>query len=97
MTIKVKTFQSVGQAIGGGSTAASPSTFAPPPPAPAESKKTMKGIYQLEGDTLKLCLTLVETDSRPTEFKSLPGDAPAGGFGPPKGATILVTLKREKP
>jgi len=33
-----------------------------------EKGQTMRGIYQLSGDTLKLCLKSAE--SRPTEFKS---------------------------
>ena len=40
------------------------------------------GIYQFEGDTLKLC---VGHDERPAEFKSAEGSK-----------TMLITLKREK-
>jgi uncharacterized protein (TIGR03067 family) len=45
--------------------------------------KSLKGIYELDGDTLKLCVD--EEGSRPTEFKS------------PEGTKVyLVVLQREK-
>jgi uncharacterized protein (TIGR03067 family) len=32
-----------------------------------------KGIYSLEGDTLKLCVSEDENEDRPTEFATKPG------------------------
>jgi uncharacterized protein (TIGR03067 family) len=46
--------------------------------------KTMVGIYELEGDTYKLCVDM-SGKSRPTEFAVKPGS----GF-------VLEVLKREK-
>jgi uncharacterized protein (TIGR03067 family) len=47
--------------------------------------KTQMGIYQLEGDELKLCLPNQEVKERPSEFKS------------PKGSDLAVmTLKRSR-
>jgi uncharacterized protein (TIGR03067 family) len=34
--------------------------------------KTLKGIYQLDGDTVKFCRAGSPTDTRPTEFKTKP-------------------------
>jgi uncharacterized protein (TIGR03067 family) len=45
--------------------------------------KDMPGIYQLDGDNLKICVG--ESDNRPTEFASEAGTN-----------TILLVLKREK-
>jgi len=45
--------------------------------------RTLKGIYTLDGDTLKICLT--EKGDRPKEFK-LDADSKAA----------LMTLKRDK-
>lgn len=44
--------------------------------------KTSKGIYQLDGDTLKLC---VSDSERPTEFTTKPG-----------GTAGCMTLKKDK-
>src|SRR4051812_24815847 len=45
--------------------------------------KTLEGIYELDGDNLKLCVS--EGGSRPSEFKS------------PEGSkTMLLVLKRQK-
>jgi RNA polymerase sigma-70 factor (ECF subfamily) len=50
-----------------------------------EKGKTMLAIYELEGDTLKLCLPNQATKDRPNEFKS------------PKGSSVgVLTLKRAK-
>jgi len=46
--------------------------------------KTMVGIYELEGDTYKVCID-PEGKNRPTEFKSQP-----------KSGHVLELLKREK-
>jgi uncharacterized protein (TIGR03067 family) len=46
-------------------------------------RKALKGIYSLDGDTLKLCLNL--TGERPKEFKTKAGDK-----------TNLLVLKRQK-
>lgn len=35
--------------------------------------KTFKGIYQIDGDTVKFCRAGTPNDDRPTEFKSKPG------------------------
>ena len=48
-----------------------------------ERGKTLKGIYQLEGDTLKICIS--EKGNRPKEFKT---DAAT--------ETGLVVLRRDK-
>jgi uncharacterized protein (TIGR03067 family) len=48
------------------------------------AKQTIKGIYELDKDTLKICVGL-EGDKRPTEFKS--GE---------KSGTALLVLEREK-
>jgi uncharacterized protein (TIGR03067 family) len=50
-----------------------------------KDKETIKGIYSLEGDNLKLCIALPGTD-RPKEFASKAGS----------GETRLLVLKREK-
>ena len=47
--------------------------------------KTFLTIYELNGDTLKVCYDL-SAKSRPTEFESKP-----------KTQLFLVTYKREKP
>ncbi|MDZ4686488.1 MAG: TIGR03067 domain-containing protein [Planctomycetaceae bacterium] len=47
-------------------------------------RKAGKGIYSLDGDSLKLCLNLVGV--RPKEFKTVAGDK-----------TNLFVLKRQKP
>jgi uncharacterized protein (TIGR03067 family) len=46
--------------------------------------KAAKGIYELDGDSLKLCLSLAA--ERPKEFKTAAGDK-----------TNLLVLKRQKP
>ena len=50
-----------------------------------EKGNTSLGIYQLEGDDLKLCLTITAKD-RPAEFAA----KPKSGLG-------IEVLKREKP
>lgn len=35
--------------------------------------KTLKGIYEIQGDNLKVCLPSKEGDKRPTEFVSMKG------------------------
>lgn len=47
-------------------------------------RKAAKGIYSLDGDSLKLCLSLA--GQRPKEFKTASGDK-----------TNLLVLKRQKP
>ncbi len=47
--------------------------------------KTAKGIYELDGDTLKLCLTSRLEKERPTELAA-----------PEKSGLVLLTLKRVK-
>jgi len=47
--------------------------------------KTQKGIYELEGDTQKICFAKEDQD-RPTEFTSKPGSG-----------QMIQVLKREKP
>ncbi|OAI47119.1 hypothetical protein AYO44_10095 [Planctomycetaceae bacterium SCGC AG-212-F19] len=71
-TVETKAFGVVATAIGG-------------PTKPAADKKetkTVKGIYNLEGDTLKLCLPAPDAP-RPTDFTSQNGQ-------------ILMVLKRAK-
>jgi uncharacterized protein (TIGR03067 family) len=51
-----------------------------------ENDKTMRGIYKLEKDTLKICLCVdPNRDKRPTEFTLKDGDP-----------HVLVTLERAK-
>ena len=52
---------------------------------PEGEKDTIFAIYELEGDTLRVCISPVGKE-RPTEFASKPGTGHA-----------LVVLKREKP
>jgi uncharacterized protein (TIGR03067 family) len=47
--------------------------------------KTLPGIYEIEGDSLKICLPNKETANRPTEFAS-----------PKKSDLGLMVLKRSK-
>jgi uncharacterized protein (TIGR03067 family) len=47
--------------------------------------KTAKGIYELDGDTLKWCTAGPGTDDRPGEFATAEGND-----------RLFVTLKREK-
>ena len=47
--------------------------------------KTMLGIYELTGDTYKVCFALPGGE-RPKEFASKPGSK-----------TMLIVMKREKP
>lgn len=51
----------------------------------ASKGKTAKGIYELDGDTLKLCLPARLEKDRPTEFAA-----------PEKSGLVLLTLKRVK-
>jgi RNA polymerase sigma factor (sigma-70 family) len=48
--------------------------------------KTRLGIYQIEGDELKLCLARPDVKERPTEFKSTEGSE-----------LEVITLKRDNP
>jgi uncharacterized protein (TIGR03067 family) len=50
---------------------------------PEKGKKTLKGLYELDGDTLRICLPMKEDDPRPKEMTS------KGGHG-------IITFKREK-
>jgi uncharacterized protein (TIGR03067 family) len=45
--------------------------------------KVMKGLFELDGDTLKICIGTPDTPDRPTEFKS-------------KDDVKVFTFKREK-
>ena len=45
--------------------------------------KTIKGIYELDGDTLRICLSMPSSTDRPTDLSS-------------KGDRMLVKLKRKK-
>lgn len=47
--------------------------------------RTVKGIYEIEGDTQKICLTLKEDGERPTDFTSKPDSG-----------NLLQIFKREK-
>jgi uncharacterized protein (TIGR03067 family) len=49
------------------------------------NSRVLKGIYELEGDTLKMCYNLTK-DERPTEFTSKPDTG-----------LILIVHKRGKP
>lgn len=51
----------------------------------AMSSKTIEGIYELEGDTLRLCYDLGDEPKRPDKFASRPGSP-----------HVLLTLKRQK-
>jgi uncharacterized protein (TIGR03067 family) len=51
----------------------------------ATSRRTMEGIYSLEGDTLRLCYDLTNEASRPQKFS----------VGP-RSQRVLIVLKREK-
>jgi uncharacterized protein (TIGR03067 family) len=51
-----------------------------------EKGKTLLGIYELNGDTYKVCLAMADNKNRPTEFASKPGSG-----------NVLEVLKREKP
>lgn len=48
--------------------------------------KTFKGIYQLDGDTMKFCRPGSPDDARPTEFKTTPGSG-----------ALFTVYKRAKP
>jgi len=50
-----------------------------------EKGKTSLGIYELEGDTYKVCIGLADNQNRPTEFVSKPGSG-----------HVLEVLKRQK-
>jgi len=52
---------------------------------PPGKDKTMKGIYEMEGDTQKICMA-APGKARPTEFVSKPD-----------GSQIIQVLKKEKP
>jgi hypothetical protein len=47
--------------------------------------RTLRGIYEIEGDTQKVCLPLEEGAGRPKEFTSKPGSG-----------HLLQVFKREK-
>lgn len=51
-----------------------------------DKAETKKGIYQLDGDDLKLCVAGAPDGERPAEFATKP-----------KAGVGLVVLKREKP
>jgi uncharacterized protein (TIGR03067 family) len=48
--------------------------------------KTLRGIYSLDGDVLRICESTPSKGERPTEFKTAPGSG-----------TVLFTYKRERP
>ena len=48
--------------------------------------KDQFGIYELDGDTLKICVAAPGAEVRPTEFKT-----------GPESQTVLVVMKRVKP
>jgi uncharacterized protein (TIGR03067 family) len=50
-----------------------------------KEKGPIKGIYALEGDTLKICYAQLPGDERPKTFAS-----------PPKSRTYYISLKRAK-
>jgi uncharacterized protein (TIGR03067 family) len=52
----------------------------------AQKGKVIAGIYQLDGDELKLCLSRPGKEQRPTEFATKAGSE-----------SVLLTLKRDKP
>jgi RNA polymerase sigma factor (sigma-70 family) len=51
----------------------------------ATSEKTIEGIYDLDGDTLRLCYNLAEEAPRPRQFATQPGNR-----------QVLLVLKRQK-
>ena len=51
-----------------------------------EKDKTLLGIYELDGDTYKVCIAMENNKNRPMEFASKPGSG-----------NVLEVLKREKP
>ena len=53
---------------------------------PAGEDKPVLGIYEIDGDTLRLCTGGGPGDPRPAKFESKP-----------EGTTLLLTLKRVKP
>jgi hypothetical protein len=74
-TVEYRQFGTVGASIG--------STVGGPPKVTKTTKtQTMKGIYSLEGDTLKICFGKDETE-RPKELTS-------------KNGQTLLVLKRAK-
>jgi uncharacterized protein (TIGR03067 family) len=56
--------------------------FIVPPTSEVEKKQTMKGIYEVDGETLRLCYSLKD---RPEEFKSTE-----------KNGFVLIEFKRLK-
>ena len=48
--------------------------------------KDQFGIYELDGDTLKICVAAPGTEVRPTDFET-----------GPESQTVLVVMRREKP
>jgi uncharacterized protein (TIGR03067 family) len=80
MTMKTMKFEKVAAEIGKGVEVKQGEKVKPP-----EEKvevKTLKGIYSLEGDSLKICFNMPDKD-RPTEFAA-------------KDGQVLITLKRAK-
>ena len=57
-----------------------------------EKQLNLKGIYEVEGDTLKFCYG----EPRPSEFKTKPNRQPGGPPIPNLDQRMFV-LKREKP
>src|SRR5262249_7791608 len=63
-----------------------PPTLDLTPQGGGDKGRTLRGIYQLDGDTLKVCLAHPDAKERPKELASTKD---------PK--TALMVLKREKP
>ena len=63
-----------------------PAAFDLLPQSGREKGKRLRGIYELKGDVLRICLPQVAAQSRPKEFGSKPGSE-----------SVLMILQRDKP